>query len=462
MGWRGFLFLIPPLILSGCTGGEVRDKALISQAERALTAIRNSLEEYHLDHGSYPGEGADLKALLTPYFLRVVFREGEEIARHVVTVTFAKNKLTQAKELLTEYDTHITIAVKDTVVRSQLQGELATIEEAAAGYSAELEGESAGTAVHYPEEAFRRLRQLIEDLDLERLHSSFNDSIVLYGDSTISELRGLVGVMEESVEDTSRREELKGYVMAADSSWQEYREKLLKRQERGESQFSPGAQIDAIRSILPESDTLLPRVENMALNYWRALQQRKAVSDLSGAEWKRKRANDLLREYEYKLKDKAKRALAIVKAQGELKAMAQAIEAYRGAKGNYPEDGVNLERFFLGDFAQLMPEETKKNPYTLDHLLGPPTYSTRDPTKNCRLDAVAKDVQKTAVFCEVRMVNEWDKTVSTFSQGPVYATMDSTIAYFMRVKANDYNKTPLATRPAVVREKEKKKQGRRR
>ncbi len=60
-------------LFSGCTQkGTFKDRAAVKQAERAIKKIRNSLEEYYVEHGHYPNPANDLGEELKPYFLKTI------------------------------------------------------------------------------------------------------------------------------------------------------------------------------------------------------------------------------------------------------------------------------------------------------------------------------------------------------------------------------------------------------
>jgi type II secretory pathway pseudopilin PulG len=70
------------LTLNSCKRkGTFTDIAKKKQASRAIKYIRNALEEYYLDHNSYPPDGACLKDVLAPYMKRVVTSSGDSVSR---------------------------------------------------------------------------------------------------------------------------------------------------------------------------------------------------------------------------------------------------------------------------------------------------------------------------------------------------------------------------------------------
>lgn len=70
------------LTFSGCEQkGTVSDIARIQQADRALKLIRNALEEYYLEHTTYPSDGACLKDVLMPYMPKIAIAKGDSMTR---------------------------------------------------------------------------------------------------------------------------------------------------------------------------------------------------------------------------------------------------------------------------------------------------------------------------------------------------------------------------------------------
>ena len=55
------------IFVSGCGGGGYRDEALLGQSKKSLNRVKTSLEQYWLERGSYPPEGADLGDRLSKY-----------------------------------------------------------------------------------------------------------------------------------------------------------------------------------------------------------------------------------------------------------------------------------------------------------------------------------------------------------------------------------------------------------
>jgi hypothetical protein len=55
------------IVILGCGGGGYKDEALLGQAKKSLNRIKTSLEQYWVENGSYPPEGASLGSYLGNY-----------------------------------------------------------------------------------------------------------------------------------------------------------------------------------------------------------------------------------------------------------------------------------------------------------------------------------------------------------------------------------------------------------
>ncbi|MBI4723044.1 MAG: hypothetical protein HY769_08650 [Candidatus Stahlbacteria bacterium] len=77
----------------GCQeAGGVRDIALLRQAQRELKTIRNALEEYKIDHNTYPAEGSNLDIVLAPYISKIIYSEGKDMPIYTKATLSAKAK----------------------------------------------------------------------------------------------------------------------------------------------------------------------------------------------------------------------------------------------------------------------------------------------------------------------------------------------------------------------------------
>ena len=79
-----FFVLMIALILtvSNCERkGTITDITRIKQAEKAIIHVRNALEEYYIEHNTYPLQGVDLREALAPYMPKTMLVGGDSISR---------------------------------------------------------------------------------------------------------------------------------------------------------------------------------------------------------------------------------------------------------------------------------------------------------------------------------------------------------------------------------------------
>jgi len=70
------------LTLSNCERkGTVTDIARIKQADRATKMLKNALEEYYLEHNTYPAEGVNIKETLLPYIQKTATADGDSVSK---------------------------------------------------------------------------------------------------------------------------------------------------------------------------------------------------------------------------------------------------------------------------------------------------------------------------------------------------------------------------------------------
>lgn len=91
----GFVLLLF-IVLCGCGGGGYRDEALLGQAKRSLIRIKNSLEQFRIENGCYPGNGADLREKLSPFIV-------EEEWNQMVSNSFSEGPSYVTPDSLTSY-----------------------------------------------------------------------------------------------------------------------------------------------------------------------------------------------------------------------------------------------------------------------------------------------------------------------------------------------------------------------
>ncbi len=76
------LMIVLILTVSNCERkGTINDIIRIKQAEKAIIHVRNALEEYYIEHNTYPPQGVGLREVLVPYMPKTMSVEGDSISR---------------------------------------------------------------------------------------------------------------------------------------------------------------------------------------------------------------------------------------------------------------------------------------------------------------------------------------------------------------------------------------------
>jgi hypothetical protein len=76
--------------------GTITDISRIKQAEKAILHVRNALEEYYIQHNTYPPQGVDLREVLAPYMPKTMLAGGDSISRweKEIVPAFSEGSLT--------------------------------------------------------------------------------------------------------------------------------------------------------------------------------------------------------------------------------------------------------------------------------------------------------------------------------------------------------------------------------
>ncbi len=85
------------------------------------------------------------------------------------------------------------------------------------------------------------------------------------------------------------------------------------------------------------------------------------------------------------------------------------------------------------------------------HYLKHNTY----PPQGADLKEVLSPFMQKIKKAEGKFESEWEaKIAPSFSEGPFYTTEDPEINFFIKARARDINRTPVAIRPSIIRKKE--------
>ena len=76
------LLIVIVLTVTNCERkGTITDISRIKHAEKAILHVRNALEEYYIEHNTYPPQGVDLREALARYMPKTMLAEGDSISR---------------------------------------------------------------------------------------------------------------------------------------------------------------------------------------------------------------------------------------------------------------------------------------------------------------------------------------------------------------------------------------------
>ena len=76
------LLIVMTLTVTNCERkGTITDISRIKQAEKAILHVRNALEEFYIEHNTYPPQGVDLREALAPYMPKTMLVGGDSISR---------------------------------------------------------------------------------------------------------------------------------------------------------------------------------------------------------------------------------------------------------------------------------------------------------------------------------------------------------------------------------------------
>ena len=208
----------------GCQGeGGVRDIALLRQAQKELRAIRNALEEYKIDHNTYPPEGSDLSIVLAPYISKILYSEGKDIPIHTKSVMRAKINLKQITNALSGCD-----RIKDAQVKTSCDH----IRELLNAYEIVLNGKEVKIVPLRDE--ISNLRNLIDGLDSI-------DQIIDICEELDKALK-VVPIVEQTMKETGKS----AVIVQAQSSLHRMAD-AIRDYRRGKGKFpEPDASIDSV------------------------------------------------------------------------------------------------------------------------------------------------------------------------------------------------------------------------
>lgn len=421
-----FLFYI---LSSGCQGGGgFQDIALITQAQKELRSIRNALEEYKIDHGTYPAEGTELKTALAKYLSKTVYSEGKEIGKHVRIVLEAQNDLSQITKVVSKCGSIKNEEVKETF--SHIQRLLKSYENILNGEDEKI------TPIN---EEIVKLNILMENLNSAKLKVSVQDSLVRKTVQIIETTDSLIKGAQE--EESNRLTNIKNTFRwyKAKFSGEELKERI--------ECYSPEGELSALKVISDESTIIL--LQQLINSYYELESSIGYYEFLLTIQKDLNKVDERASAFEKKIEE-AKKSAVIVQAQASLHRMADAIRDYRREKGRFPDPNVNIDSLLHPYFIEttMSGEQIDRWQCELRWFSNGPIYRTKDPEVEFEIEARVNDKVRTHIISKVNIQNQWDEIVSTFSELPLYTTPDDpTCTYFLKARAKDNGRTWVTERP---------------
>jgi hypothetical protein len=426
------LFLL--LTLCGCqSSGGFHDLAFVKQAQKGIRGIRNALEEYKMDYGTYPGPDCDLGAVLRPYLSKTLYSEGKGATEFTRAVLAAQNNLNQVTNAVSGCSRIRDIRVKEAYTRIQeslksYEGVLAGMDQDILPVGAEIE----------------KLKISIDGLNPTGT-KSLNKTLLI-------EVAGKIIEATDLLAQTGAEDEVK-HLANIKSTFQWYKANL-----QGETldeeveRYSPETEIVALKKVAPESSIV--ELEELVNSYCRLESARDYCDFLMAMQVDIDRGMQLVAMLDESIAD-AKKAAVVVQAQAALHKMADAIRDHRRKEGRFPEADVDIDLMLHPYFVEttMSGERIDRWEKVLNWFSEGPTYKTEDARVSFEISARVNNQAQTRISGKVDVQNQWPKIVELFSGPPVYETPDSSYTYFLKVRAKDSGLTWVTERPPVVARK---------
>jgi hypothetical protein len=419
------------LTLCGCqSSGGFHDMAFVKQAQKGIRGIRNALEEYKIDHGTYPGPDCDLGTALTPYVSKTMYSEGKGATEFTRAVLAAQNNFNQVGNATSGCSRIRDIRVKEAYAR---------IVESLKSYERVLGGVDEDILPVGVEIA--KLQNLIDELDPAGT-KTLNKTVLI-------ETAGRIIAVTELLAETGEEEGVK-HLHNIKSTFQWYKANLEgKKLEEEIERYSPETEIVALKEVVAESSVV--ELEELVNSYCELESARDYYDFLMAVHADLDRALQVASMLDESMVE-AKTAAVVVQAQANLHRMADAIRDHRREEGTFPEAGTDIDSILHPYFVEetMSGERIDRWEDALDWFSEGPTYTTEDCKVNFEIRARVSNEPRTHIAGKVEVQNQWTKIVGVFSEPPVYQTPDSSRTYFLKGRAKDSGLTWVTERPPVA------------
>lgn len=449
------LCIVALLVLTCQGGGGYRDRAMITDAERNLGNIRNALEEYWVDNGTYPKEGTNLEKALHPYFLKIRIKENKDAPLHSANVENARNQMENAEGFLYRVKRQ-AVPLLDSISKDALLSHIERIEELINQYRVEIEGGKAAIDINANQEFSSMLAQL-KSMNPDSIIDKTEGELIDRGKEIINKLGVLKNAVSGLEMDPLKKTDIISKIDAISQTFRVY-EATLTHQTFAEAQVVvPEHEIGDIEIMLGDVELtaeqlgILEDVKQL-INQYRSLEIKYDDAEIfKGSIQSLERASAIIYAYENTLRRDVQISSVILQANIALRKMANALEDYRRDNGQYPPQDINLDSILHPYFIEVTMGGDTIDRYdkALSNFVEMPSYYTDDPTLDFELKATVANEARTPIFIQSEIISDWNEVLSAFSEPPVYRTINPKVTYFLTAKAKDSRKTLVCERSPV-------------
>lgn len=432
------LILISIVVILGCSEvGGFSDQAKILKAQGTIVKLRNALEEYRFDKGSYPGNKSDWVNLISPYFTKEVVFETKDITDYKMVLMSSDNTISQVTGVITEFRRKSMLADSSLVhnifvTTTEIDSLLGLLEiEIRTGRRIDMDN---------PIPYFEKLNNLITNIDINERKKYYMDKIASDRGRIVKSIESLKTTVEGIVilDDTTKAlvEYLKTsidtiYSNATKISTTTFSEKGLPNTDIPLNKVMN--LLDPKKNILELDliEKLRSDINNYKNNYWNI----EFLNYLVNFKKKLPTTMNLLKDFLNKQREQTFFANSVMNVYNYLDKLRLLVSYYRSSFGGLPKGDLSVY------FADSL--------YYKDgiHLISSnPSLEIKDGGYIIKCNA--RNKENTEVRLIVNYINNLQDLIKeSFAATPEYYTSDSTITFFLKAQAKDVLKSIITTRP---------------
>ena len=442
---KKFLFVIVLLSLLGCREkGGFSDDAYIVKAQSSMIKIRNALEQYRIDNGSYPAENNKWLEKLKPYFTREVAEEPDEIIRMRLLTMEAGNSITQVSGIYGELRRKALFA--DSSLAKSVFDVLVPVESVLMKIKNEVQ---TGNREDYkdPIPLILKVDSLMKNINVGAKKKEYIEIMISEKNKLKGEIDSLRSVFSPLI-DSGKIDTLdfKKLNTAIDGYFSYTQSKKME----GKQLPSTDEAIDDIEKTFDKKKDkeAIDRFEQLRkeiTDYKRVLLNIQFLDYVRVFNKKVPITVQLIKKYLTNMREDVIKANKILYAY-------EAMDRLRSLLSIYREEHKSLPIGNLGNyFGQLIEyKDIVKN--LADH----PVLDTLPDNKGYVMKAPALDKERTEVVYKINYRNNLNDIIQkSFAKGPFYSTVDSLHTFFVKARALDSFNSLVTIRPEFIGSKVK-------